>query len=288
MGEGSETARGHQSEKMGLVDFMLLYGSMVVKLSTLLNRRFISKEDFDSPIGRALKTVLFYHNSGRYEERDYELARLHMLVKHLEEINIYDKGLLKLFQDKINRDDANYYGFRFEVAVASSLIRRKTYFQKSERPDFKILYNGNEIFIECTSVHLHSSSLPNLRRKIMLAVKEKSRKGYDKPNAALFLDVTNIYYRILLTRQPLYRDDVVRYAQEALGISGFGAAVLFVYVLNKDLNRFELNYLRVDNQAIDPVLKNFLNQHYNYGTHEIHEYALPEKASIPHHHFARI
>ncbi len=142
---------------------MLRYTAIVLKLSELLDKTFVRKEDFETPTGRALEEVIQYHNSGKYEERDYELARLEMLVKHLEEIKQYDENMLNSFRRKINRDDANYYGFRFEVAIAASLIRKKVIFGKSESPDFKIQYGGQEIFIECTSRHLSKPSVRDLK-----------------------------------------------------------------------------------------------------------------------------
>jgi len=236
-----------------LPDFMLRYGAIVTKLSELLGKKFVREEDFETPIGKALKEVIQYRNSGKYEERDYELARLEMLVKHLEEIKQYDENVLNSFRRKINRDDTNYYGFRFEVAITASLIRKEVNFGKSESPDFKIQYVGQEIFIECTSRHLSKPSTGDLKHKIEEAISKKSEKDYCQPNTALFIDITNIYYHSLLRGQLIDGLELKEYVGNLLEASNFGSVVLFTYILNKELNRFELDYLRADSSKINPA-----------------------------------
>jgi len=259
------------------VDFMIAYGSIVSAMADLLDRRFTRNEDFNTPIGKALKSVLLYHNAQKYQERDYELARLAMLVKHLDEIRKHNQNMLGLFRVRINRDDANYYGFRFEAAVASSLIRRGIRFEKMEQPDFKVSFNGGEVFLECASIHLSNSRPNELRRKIESVISEKRQKGYEMPNVALFVDVTNIYYHIVARQGSVRKEEVKEHTQQAIERTRFGDITLFVYVLNKELERFELNYLRHDNHGIDRVLKRFLDQHYTYEIHEVHDFALPER-----------
>jgi len=254
-----------------------MYSVIVVKLSELLGKRFIREEDFKSPIGRALAGVMNYHNSGRYEERDYELARLLMLVKHLEEIKKYDVNLLNELRSKINRDDANYFGFRFEVAIASSLIRKKVKFIKTESPDYKISHNGKEIYIETTSTHITKPSLKDLKHKIKAAIRKKSKKNYCQPNTALFIDITNIYFHNLLRKQLIQSKELKNYVKDILKKAKFGSVVMFAYILNKKLNRFELNYIRVDSEAIDPILRDFLDKYYPIKGHIVQEFAIPDR-----------
>lgn len=259
-----------------ILDSMLQHGFVTVKLSELLNTQFIKKEDFETPIGKALKNVLWYHNNGRYKERDYELARLKMLVKHLEEIRQHDGNMLNSFRSKINRDDANYYGFRFEVATAASLIRKKVDFEKTETPDFKVIHDGHEIFIECTSRHLDKPKSKDLKYKIKSAILEKSEKSYCQPNTALFIDITNIYYHSWLKGQLIQSKQLREYVMSLLESIKFGSVVLFVFILNKELNRFELNYLRIDSHQMDLALKKFLDSFYPSGDHMVYDFAIPK------------
>lgn len=258
-----------------LMNFLLKFSSIAVCLSELLDTRFVTKESFSTPIGRALANIIAYHNSGRYEERDYELARLSMLVKHLKEIKEYNESLLNYFRRKVNRNDVSYYGFRFEVAICSSLIRKEVPFVKRESPDFEISYTGEKIYIETVSVHITSSKLRDLKIKIKDAILRKSKKSYCKPNTALFVDATNIFYHNLARSRPFLTEELKEYVSNILKNVNFGSVLIFVYILNKELRRYELNYIRVDNKNIDPTLRMFLDDCYPIKGHKVHDFALP-------------
>ncbi|HIH72410.1 hypothetical protein GBV73_09610 [Thermococcus sp. 101 C5] len=267
-----------ENEFRALMIFLLNYGNIVVELSRLLNTRFITKEDFEKPIGRALKDIFYYHNSGVYSFRDYELARLTMLVKHLQHIERYDPTLLQKFREKINTSDSDYYGFRFEVAVASSLIRKGLQFTTPDPPDFKVVYNQEEIFIECTSRHISPDKDLNIIQEIKRAVNRKSKRRYDVPRCALFIDITNLYYLAHLKNQTdqlkLIRKSIKELLEKE---SNFGSVLLFVYLVNKAKSRFELNYIRIDNKKIDRVLKDFLDKFYPTGKYEVFDFVIPER-----------
>ena len=94
---------------------LLRLGSVVIRISELLNMKFIGNKSIQTPIGKAIVEVIEYHNAGRYGERDYATARLEMLAKHLEEVKKYDENLLNKFKNKIILEES-YYGFRFEAA----------------------------------------------------------------------------------------------------------------------------------------------------------------------------
>ena len=64
---------------------LLRLGSVAIRISKLLNMKFIGNKSIQTPIGKAIVEVIEYHNVGRYVERDYAIARLEMLAKHLEE-----------------------------------------------------------------------------------------------------------------------------------------------------------------------------------------------------------
>ena len=54
----------------------------------------------------------------------------------------------------------------------------------------------------------------------------------------------------------------------------FGSVIIFVYILNRELRRYELNYIRVDNKNIDTTLRMFLNDCYPIKGHRVHDFAL--------------
>jgi len=210
--------------------------------------------------------------------RDYELARLAMLVKHLQHIERYDFRLLQKFREKINRSDSDYYGVRFEVAVASSLIRKGVQFTHPDPPDFRITYDGSAICIECASRHVSQDKPLDIVLEIKRAINRKSRRRYDIPRCALFVDITNLYYLAHLKGQITQLRAIKGSVKEILEKeSDFGSILLFVYIMNKAKNRFELNYIRVDNKKICPTLKEFLDRFYPVDKHEVSDFAIPER-----------
>ena len=79
-----------------------------------------------------------------------------MLVKHLSEIKQYDKSLFSQFRTKIKKTkDINlFFGIRFEINVAATLIKHNIQFKKTEAPDFSITFLSGREAIECTSARL--------------------------------------------------------------------------------------------------------------------------------------
>ena len=261
--------------------FLLNYGNIVVELSRLLNTKFITKEDFEKPIGRALKDIFYYHNAGLCSFRDYELARLIMLVKHLQHIERYDPMLLQKFREKINVSDSDYYGFRFEVAIASSLIKKGMQFTHPDPPDFRIAYDGSTICIECASRHVSQDRYHkplDIVLEIKRVINRKSRRRYDIPRCALFIDITNLYYLAHLKGQINQLRTIKEFIREVLEKeSNFGSILLFVYIMNKAKNRFELNNIRIDNKKIDQTLKDFLDKFYPIGKYGVLNFVIPER-----------
>ena len=264
---------------LDFLGFMLQYGNIVVKLSQLLNKKFLKREDFQRPIGQAIENIIRLHNMGMYEQRDYEIARLKMLVKHLEEVKQQNENMFKIFQTRINKSDTDYLGFRFELATAASLIRKGINFEKTESPDFTINWKGHKIGIECVNVHIEKPTSKNLIHKIKKAIKRKAGKTYSivTSKILLFIDVTNIYFHGLLRGELFDEKELKERIGRILNLTNFGGILLFVFVLNKTLSRFELNYFRIDKPKIDPLLKDFLDYCYPCGSHDVYDFALPQK-----------
>ncbi len=57
----------------------------------------------------------------------------------------------------------------------------------------------------------------------------------------------------------------------------FGSIVLFMYLVNSDLGRFESNYIRVDHDVIDSDLKRFLDACFPSGSHDVANYSIPRE-----------
>jgi len=260
-----------------IMRFLMKYRNIVVELSRLLNTTFTRKDDFEKPIGRALKEIVEYYNAGLHQFVDYEIARLKMLVKHLQNIEQYDSRLLQDYRRKINTTDSDYYGFRFEVAVASSLIRKELQFTTPDPPDFKVIYNSEEVFIECTSRHVSQNKPFNVMQEIKRAINKKAGRRYEIPKCALFIDATNLYHLAHLKNQSNQLMNIKELIRKILEKEcNFGSILLFIYIMNKTKNRLELNYIRIDNKNVDSVLKNFLDEFYPISEHRVSNFAIPK------------
>jgi hypothetical protein len=67
-----------------MINFILKFGKINTEIGRLLRYRFLlGKHAYDTVIGKLLKRILEYHNSGKYQKRDRELGRMFMLIKHL-------------------------------------------------------------------------------------------------------------------------------------------------------------------------------------------------------------
>lgn len=232
-----------------------------------------------SPIGKSLRKLVDYHNKGKYLLRDHEFGKIAMLVKNLKGIEGYDVNLLEEFKKQmsgsITRD--TYFGIRFEINIAASLIRKNIKFTKAGSPDFSVHEENKDVFIECGSAHLSKPKFVDIKYKIGSVINVKSSKVYCNPTTALFIDVTNIYYSSLINKIVLEQNEVKEYVKNILEPTKFGNVTLFTYILNKDLNRFESDYVRIDNNNIDEALLNFLNECYPLGNHTVYSFSIPSE-----------
>ena len=262
-----------------MLGFLISYGVLVNNLSRLLEMRFTPGETGnDSPVGKSLRKVLDYHNRGEYSRRDHELAKMQLLTKHLGAIGHHDHHMLGQFAKQLRDSHGwdQYFGARLEINVAASLIRKGVTFRKREHPDFAIL-NTNDVCIECASTHMNIPKTYDGKYNISRVIRAKSAKPYCNARAALFIDVTNLLYNDATNQIFFAKAELAAYVTKLLQQhrSQFGSVVLFTYMINKVLNRFESNYMRVDNTSLAPSLLFFLDQCYPHGNHVVDDFAYP-------------
>lgn len=253
--------------------WFLNYGGCVAELNRMLGFRFVWTEEgykspgAETPIGESVRMVIVFHNKGDLAERDVELAKLLMLVKHLKYIEKHDKELLKEFKKKIHETGKHlgtYFGVRIEINIASFLIRNGVQFRKTESPDFSIA--GDTVFMECVSTYRPDNRL-SIVDKIHNVIVNKSKKSYCNSATILCVDITNI----AATRDErddqliLTKDDLKRLVTQTLENchSAFGCVLLFTYILNTK-GEFHSAHWRVDNHTATSELTKFLNKYYPY------------------------
>jgi hypothetical protein len=262
-----------------MINFILKFGKINTEIGRLLRYRFLpGKHAYDTVIGKLLKRILEYHNSGKYQKRDRELGRMFMLIKHLRSIENYDDSLLKCFRKEIKRADTTdgFYGTRFEINIAASLIQKDILFKKQESPDFIVYYNSSEIGIECGSTRIRKEvDNPDLYYKIGSTINSKTRKPYSDSSTSLFIDMTNLIHSILKAEGRPNFDKIREKVKSSINNNDFGSVILFTYLYMDSKSRFESNYIRVNNSDINKELNHFLNIYYNKGEHNVRDFDIP-------------
>lgn len=260
---------------MNFLTFMMSLGSVTSELNRLLKIRFVpDSKSKGSHLDKTLSSLIPLWNQGRKMESELELLRLIYLVKHLKEIEGFRPELLSHFRRELRRtgNPDSYFGVRFEVYIAASLIRGKVDFIKHEAPDF-LIKNG-EIGLECTSVRIQNYlNKKDYSYKVKSAVRKKTKSKSNRPEVALIIDVTNIAYS---EKSP----DIQRLRQtasDALATSEFGSVVLFIHMFNHQLKRIESNYIRSDSEGILAELKQTLDLLYPFGKHRVSSFVIPKE-----------
>jgi hypothetical protein len=248
----------------------------ITDLKRLLGNQLIDGPSFaQHPIRQSINRVFTFHDSGDYASRDYENSSISLIVKNLKEIENHDKKLLTVFRQALRScNNDTYFGIRFEISVAASLLRSKVTFIKTERPDFALLESWDGICIECGSAHLSKSKIriADLKYKIGSVIREKSQYDYCNASNALFIDFTNINYHGTLQETLPSVDELKHYVSDQLERSDFGSVVLWTYIINLDIRRYQWKYTRVDNKMPNPLLKRFLDALYPFGHDVTHDY----------------
>lgn len=264
-----------------MFNFIIPFGCLNIELCTLLGYRFIPKNHaMKTVVGKIMQNILLLHNSGDYQRRNLEFCRMSMLVKHLKEINKHDKHLFQYFRKELRKADTTdgFFGTRFEINIAASLIRKKVSFKKQESPDFIVYYDVDEIGIECGSVRIRKkSNHSDLFYKIGSAIRSKGSKHYSLTSNALFIDITNILFNINNLGEKPDTRKAVEVSEKCLEKVNFGSVVLFNYLLNEKKNRYESTYLRIDSPNIEEKLKIFLDQNYPKAGYTVDQFIIPHE-----------
>jgi hypothetical protein len=247
-----------------------------LELTRLLGRHFVERASFSKrPIPGAIGNVVEFHQKTDYAQRDYVNATLSLLVKNLREIEAHDEALLTQFRKMLRAaNEDTYFGVRLEVSIAASLIRHKIAFLKSDPPDFVLTGGFNGVSIECGSAHLTGPKPTgsDLTYKIGSVIKEKSGKSYCNACTCLFIHFTNVNFHSLTNKAILTNAQLKRCVAEELACTSFGSVVLFTYLVNRDLSRYQQKYHRVDGANPSKVLLGFLNAMYPFGEDSTHDF----------------
>lgn len=257
-----------------MLNFLIKYSAVVLELNRLLGTRFVPDHPSNkTPLGESVYGILAHHNAGNYSHRDYELQKTAFLIQNLKELEENRPDLLSAYKNVLRKTGSSdsFFGARFEISSASSLVMKGVLVEKDESPDIRI--KESLVEIECTSVRLRTDKVikEDLTYKVQAAIYKKSQKGYGTFSTALFIDITNVAYFTQQFNPDEFRRAVVNYEGE----NPFGAVLLFISMMNSDLDRFETNYLRIDHAKISDDLFSFLNIHNPPGAHRVTDFSIP-------------
>ena len=256
-----------------MLNFLIQFSSAVLELNRLLGTRFVPDHPSNkTPLGRSISGILSHNNTGNYSHRDYELQKVLFLIQNLQNLEKNRPDVLSDYVKILRKAGGSdsHFGTRFEIDIMSSLLNKGIPVEKDESPDFRV--KGTKVSIECTSVRSRTAKAKkDLTYKIGASVFKKTKLGYATRSTTLFIDITNLAY----LSQPFNSEEFRRAAINCQNESQFGALVLFVSLMDCDLNRFQTIYLRIDNPKISTDLLTFLNNYYSRGENRIVDSSIP-------------
>lgn len=220
-----------------------------------------------------------------HKSEEYQYILYHSLFgpsDYLEEIKKVSFEDYNLWKNRLisNKKNVGLYGDIFELYINWTLVQKKLNFTKRERPDFSLNYNGNEIFIECTSTQCAFDKIPaekDIFKKLKSKIRAKVIEEYMNLSTVLFIDITNLYYHsknINLTLNENFIYKALTEVEEKLTkkppiklIKPFGAIVFFYFDNSQDIineTHYSCNILThfkrptADNNLIDFLEKNIM------------------------------
>ncbi|MCH8261446.1 MAG: hypothetical protein IIA77_00145 [Proteobacteria bacterium] len=249
--------------------FRSQFNEVKKELSRLLGVELNKKSVIKSPIEFAVKLINDLDNQHQNYKRDIELDILRFFTMQLKRLEDHNDKVFKKFKyklKKINNLD-NYYGLRFELNIASTLVKNCIDFDKTESPDFTLKGDNKTHYIECTGSRLTTDNKKDdYLYKISSAIRKKIEKEYCDNNAALFIDITNIAWNRTVRKtykskkfeidKNEYKDFISNLELE----NNFGNYTLFCYIINTDLDRIQSSYIRIDMYDISDDLLSFMNK----------------------------
>ena len=255
-----------------MIDFLRKFGGINSKINELFGYSILPDHpDNSTIIGKLLNEILQYSNSGNTLSRDTELNRLWYLTEQLEVLKQSDIKLFKYFIKELKKQDTQdaFWGIRFEISTAVSLINKDVKFKKQERPDFII----DSIEIECSSMHLRKKNdKVDYNYKISSLINKKVKLGYCSNSTVLFVDLTNMYYNLISKNVKIDTVIIKEFTKKELIKTNVGSILLFSIVHTSDGVGSYFN--RIDNTVIDENLRLFLDKHYSIGNHYVEGFGI--------------
>ena len=213
--------------------FIHNYEVAVCELSRLLKTRFTPKRPETAALGQSLAQIMMLHLKSDYVGRDIEFERIKLLVIQLQRIKRAAPAVLRKLVKPLRtaKDIDRFYGIRFEVNIAATLILNKVQFDKQESPDFGVHWRGKELGIECAGSHIMKAKRrDDYLYKIGSKISEKEKRNYCNNRTGLFLDVTNLEHHAEANGMMWTNEQLRRHVSDSVARLSFGNVTCFTYL----------------------------------------------------------
>ena len=246
--------------------FERVFAGTIQGLNRVLGTSYVvGKDRLRGPIGKMIAKVRQYHLEGNRYARDWEAFRIGIFAMQMEKMSKTNPAVFSSFRRKVRKISTNeYFGYRFEVQIAMTLIEGEIPFEKCEAPDFEIRLDERfSVFIECVSTNLGQPRDRDVRYKISSAIAKKAKKPYCNKQTALFLDFTNVFYRSVEARNVLNTDLVESMVIENARETSFGAVCACSMINILDKKKYALAFAAVYRaEDADPTFTAFLDNYF--------------------------
>ena len=234
--------------------------------------------------------ILEYHfdliekskNDGDFRAVSFNTLRMRFLLHKLTKLKKLKPKNFNLHKNDLlsQKDTDGFYGFRFEVDIAFSLLEKGIDFEKSERPDFKLDLKGKNLFIECTSVRSRGGNTDygNLKKKVIDTIGGKEAKPYSNSVTILAIDVTNVFYNVKPENWQTFYDELFEHVKKHSKDDKYGAILMFVTVFSQKTNQIKSTFCRTNSENIDEDLKAFVEKYFPYRKDSIKAPAIPKES----------
>ncbi|RZK00136.1 MAG: hypothetical protein EOO43_25315 [Flavobacterium sp.] len=262
---GYRLAPGNHVKNQLVLNSLENFERRLARIVYTLMHHFDAKNLVSTVLSPVFTQIALLNQNGQFEQRDAALSTLDFLVKDLDilrysRLSAYKKIVYDLKkQIKLSL----FWGYRFELHIATLLAMKDVIFDCPDPPDFVV--QGTNISIECSSKRVNTIVCgKDYKYKIRASLESKRKGAYNAPNSALFIDITNIIYSLKASSFDTEPMTLSNYVEAIIPQYNFGSVLLFGYHFEISSKKYYSSYVRVDNKIIDPSLSNFLDKHFPY------------------------
>ena len=142
---------------LGKTDLLLFYGAQTTDyVNAVCGTRFLPNQvDTSTELGRMVHSMWSQLLGGNWMEGEIFLLRLSLLCRQLGKIKDANPGLGQHLCHRLVRAKPKeiFWGARFEITAAASLVSKGIRISGYETPDFTLEIGEETVGVEATGVH---------------------------------------------------------------------------------------------------------------------------------------